>query len=612
MQEARPIRMLDDHVVNKIAAGEVVDRPASVVKELLENALDAGATQVDIEVVAGGRDAIVITDNGSGMGRDDALLSLERHATSKIRDVQDIEQVATMGFRGEALAAISAVSRFTLRTCRRGDEAGTEINIAGGKILEVREAGPIPGTQMAARNLFFNTPARRKFLRSDATETAHIRQVFLLYALACPEVGLRLVIDRREVHNLPPEDSLEARLKTLYPPHLVADLRPVLLETPLVTVRGYAGLPATARGDRSEQYFFINRRPAAAPVLHYGLSEGYREALPRDRHPVVFLFLELPPETVDVNVHPTKREVRFRHPGAVRDAMIEAVRSAIGASPVSAPLSGCAPATLPLRLAPPPAVVHMESLPMGDAPSSVAPPPGGAFPAPAVAPASVEAAAGASPRVEIPAVGPPAEPARRLPEGGPWKWYRLLGQVGGQYAVLETEDGLVLMDPRAAHERVLYEHFMGQASRQKIASQGLLMPQTFSLAPRDALAVRKHIGLLRESGFGIAEFGGDAFVVDAVPAVFGELPAAAFLADVVQALDQGGGRRTAAELGRDLIAQVAARHAVRRTEAALGREALDRLIGDLAACEMPYTCPHGRPTLLHFGMGELARKFGRS
>ncbi|MCU0857419.1 MAG: DNA mismatch repair endonuclease MutL, partial [Pontiellaceae bacterium] len=271
--------MLPDHVINKIAAGEVIERPASVMKELVENAIDAGATQVDVEVVQGGMQLIAVSDNGSGMNRDDALLSIERHATSKIRTAEEVEAVATLGFRGEALSSISAVSRFTLITRPAAELSGTEIHVSGGKVQDVLDAGCPPGTRFEIRNLFFNVPARRKFLRAEATELAQIRQLFAVYALAHPETGLTFTSDGREMYNLPGGSTLADRIVALYSPSFLSNLRPLCHEGRGVKVTGFAGLPQTGRKDRSDQYVFINGRPASAPAIYHALNEAYHAVL---------------------------------------------------------------------------------------------------------------------------------------------------------------------------------------------------------------------------------------------------------------------------------------------------------------------------------------------
>jgi DNA mismatch repair protein MutL len=610
MSTDQTIRVLSEVVANKIAAGEVVERPASVLKELVENALDAGSTRIDMAVVNGGRTLVGVDDNGSGMGRDDALLSVERHATSKIRDVDDLERIGTLGFRGEALAAISSVSRFRLTTRRAADLTGTEVVMAGGKIQDVRDAGCPPGTAIEVRSLFFNVPARRKFLRSEQTELMHLRQVFMTYALAHPAVGMKFTVDGRVTDSLPPDASFEHRVRDLFSFLSAADLRPVDHAAGGLRVTGYAGLPAVSRSDRAEQYCFINGRPAGAAIISGAIREGYHTLLPRGRYPVVFLFLELDPSLVDVNVHPTKREVRFHSPGAVRDTVAEAVRRALAPGP------GGAFVPQPARPAPgaaeagpgggPGLAQQLALAGVMPAPARRFPyPPAARPPAPAMpaAPPASAAAAAPAPGAKDGAGGAPAG-------ASPWAWCRILGQVGGLYVVIETEDGLAIMDPHAAHERVLYERFMRQVTRSAMESQGLLMPETVDLPPRDALRLRQHLDLLKKMGFGIAEFGGDAFVVDALPPCFLGVPPRALLADVAAVLDSAGERRSADHLLEEQIAQAACKASVKARQQLTLAE-IEDLVTQLAATDMPYTCPHGRPTLIHTSYQELQKKFGR-
>ena len=316
------IHVLPDHVINQIAAGEVVERPASVLKELLENALDAGADQIDVDTADGGRALIRVADNGIGMTRDNALLAIERHATSKIKDAADIESIRTMGFRGEALAAIASVSRFRMQTRPADSVVGTEITMAAGKIQDVREAGVAPGTVIEVRNLFYNVPARRKFLRTASTENDHVRRTFITVALARPETGFSLTSDRRRIYTLPAQSELTERLRELFPALAMENLRQVNYHRPGLSIRGYAGLPAIGRSDRGEQYLYVNGRPAGAPILYAAILAAYRGVLPPERRPVLFLFLEVEPKMVDVNVHPTKKEVRFRDAAAVRNGKL--------------------------------------------------------------------------------------------------------------------------------------------------------------------------------------------------------------------------------------------------------------------------------------------------
>lgn len=601
MHEAHPIHVLADTVINKIAAGEVVDRPASVLKELVENALDAGATQLDIEVTAGGRRLMRVADDGWGMSRDNALLSIERHATSKIQGVDDIEQVRTLGFRGEALAAIASVSQFILTTRPADALAGIELSVSGGRIQDVREAGCPPGTQVQVRNLFFNVPARRKFLRSETTELAYVRHTFLVYALAYAGVGMRLAADGRELYRLPAAARWEDRLRDVYGSDLLRTLRPVAWEAGAVRVTGYAGLPQAARNDKTEQYVFINRRPVSSPLLAHAVNEAYHTLLPPGRHPVLFLMLELDPGSVDVNVHPTKKEVRFRLPSLVRDAVVTALRRALAVGEPAA-AGASPPPSAPPPLAPGRPQLSIEGL---------AAAPAFAYPRlPMIPGARTEDHA--VPRADAPAEGvAPAAPAG----GGagayaPWAWARVLGQVGGLYVILETDDGLVLMDPHAAHERVMYEQILRAVAARAVCSQGLLAPETVELAPAAAERVRAHLDALKHMGFGVAEFGRDTFLVDALPDTLGGVSAAAILAAVAQELEEHGGRRGAERWAEDAIAQAACKTAVKARDVLTLKE-IEQLVINLARAEMPYTCPHGRPTMVFMGFDELHKKFGR-
>ena len=593
MVAQRQIRLLPDQVVNKIAAGEVVERPASVLKELVENALDAGSSSIEVDVVSGGKKLLAVSDNGVGMGRDDALLCIERHATSKIRDVDDIEKIDTLGFRGEALAAIASVSQFTLVTRPAEILTGTEIVITGGKMQDVRDAGGPVGTTIKIRNLFFNVPARRKFLRTEQTELAHLRQTFLLFALSQPGTAFKLTADGREVYRLAGPSSVEDRIRELFGPELVAQLRPVDHAAQDIRVTGYAGLPQAGRADRTEQYIFINRRAASSPVIHFAVSEAYHTLLPKGRYPVLFLYVEIDPLQVDVNVHPTKKEVRFRKPADVRDAVIAAIRQALNTVDVLVASPG---PVAPVPTVPEP-LLKIDNLP----PTRTF-----AYPRLPMIPADGKDRREAT--VEHPE---PSPNSGKTPSTTPWSWCRVLGQVGGLYVVMETEEGLVLMDPHAAHERLLYERFMKEVLGNHVRSQGLLTPETVDVMPREAELIRKQMDLLRSMGFGISEFGGDTFILDALPACLSDASGAFLLAAVAQSLDQSGGRGASERWQEDMIAQAACKAAVKAHDK-LTLEEIEKLVVDLAHAEMPYTCPHGRPTVIFMGFNELNRKFGRA
>ena len=589
MSAPAPIRVLPDAVINQIAAGEVVERPASVLKELVENAIDAGAARIEIEVVDGGRRLVRVRDDGSGMDRDNALLSIERHATSKLRELKDLDSIATLGFRGEALAAIASVSQFSLVTNREGSAAGTEILIFGGKIQDVRDAGAPRGTDVAVRNLFFNVPARRKFLRSAQTEFTHVRQAFLLEALA--HVGIEFVLraDDADVYRLPAAANLLDRVRDLYGAEVAGHLRPIRFGNGVVQVGGYAGIPPFSRLDREWQTTFVNGRPSGSPVLNFAVQNAYRDVLVGGRFAPLFLHVDLPADLVDVNVHPAKKEVRFRRPTEVRDVVVEAIRLAISGGDLPRGKRDDGP--------------RESARPAIFAPAPSAP----ARPASASAPVPPPVAA-IQPKLDwAPPPAPAAEPAPD--RAAPWAEYRLLGRVGGQYVVLETADGLVLMDPRSAHERVLYERLLGAMEKRQVPAQGLLPPATVALSPTQAAALRKHLDLLKDLGFGVADFGADTFLVDALPTWIAGVAPGPLLSDVADGLLQGG-KGAARDWALPLVADVAGRQAV-----GLQRELTDAelhvLVRDLSRTEMPYTSPRGKPTVILLGMRELNRKFGR-
>lgn len=603
MSEGGHIRLLPADVANKIAAGEVVERPASVLKEILENAIDAGASQVDVEAVAGGTRLVSVADNGSGMNRDDALLSIERHATSKIHTAADIEHIHTLGFRGEALAAISSVSRFRLRTRRHAELAGTELVVSGGKLMDVKDTGCPPGTILEIRDLFFNLPARRKFLRSPQTETVHIRQMFLLQALAWPAVGMSLTLDGRRSWALAPGATPLERIRELFGQEVVDGLRAVESGPGDVKLSGFVSLPSLTRGDRTEQYVFVNGRPASAPVVSYAINEAYHSLIPDGRHPTIFLYLDMAPDLVDVNVHPTKKEVRFRRPSDLRDAIISAIRKALAKSG-AAFVAGQAPAPAPPM---PSAVTPL--LKIDDLPASRV------FSYPRLPPLEPRpAAAGLSGSTTVAGDGKPAAAAGAVPAvpppKAPWTWCRVLGQINGLYVLLETEDGYVVMDPHAAHERVLFEKLLNAVEHGQVESQGLLVPETVELQPRDALFVRKNIELMKKLGLGVSEFGGDTFVVDALPRGMDGLGIKEMLIDVARHLETLGERGSHSRWREEAIAQAACKAAVKARDR-LSLAEVEQLVVALASAEMPYTCPHGRPTLIYTSFKELARKFGR-
>jgi len=601
MSKKPVIQLLPDQVINKIAAGEVVERPMSVVKELFENALDAGATQVDVEVVRGGRQLIAITDNGCGMSRDQALLSVERHATSKIRSEADIERITTLGFRGEALSSISSVSRFTLISRSEESLAGTEIQIAGGRLLSVEDVGCPVGSRFEVRNLFFNVPARRKFLRAEQTELAHIRQLFLVQALAHPDVGMSLKVDERMVYSLPRTEQMEDRIGALYHPGFFEQLLPIDYSSSEYVLSGYAGLPQTGRKSRQDQYIFVNGRPAAAPVVYHAINEAYHSLIQKGRYPALFLFIEMDPALVDVNVHPTKKEVRFHRPSQLRDAIVQGLREALSFKSMEAPAELSLPT--PVCVEPPRVETQGKMAEVLVRPdrvlSSV-----GSKKGRGVGPSLPEPVKEEKKSVEV-------ELVDQRSSSSPWGWCRLVGRIGEGYVVLETEEGFVLMELRAAHERVLFEKFIQSARKHLVKQQGLLVPETIELLPSDALIIRENIAVLAELGFGISAFGGDSFLVDALPVFVQNSSVETLIVEIARTLEKSGKDRAAHEMIQERIAQAACQTAVRFKEQ-LSEKEIERLIADLAKTEMPYTSPRGRPTLIFTSFTELDRKFNRT
>jgi DNA mismatch repair protein MutL len=617
------IHLLPEHVANQIAAGEVIERPASVLKELLENSLDAGATQVDVQIGAGGRSLVAVTDNGCGMSKDDALLCLERHATSKLRDSDDLDRIASYGFRGEAIPSIASVSKFRLRTREPDALAGTEIIIDGGKLRDVHEVGLAPGTQIEVRSLFFNLPARRKFLRTEATESAHIRHTLLLAGLARPEVGFTLTMDEQPAQRWMPGENLRQRLVSIFGAEWVELTVPIEAASGGLHLRGFIGKPGVSRAARTEELFFINQRPVENRTLHFGLLEGYHNSLMKGRYPVAILFLEMDPSGVDVNIHPAKREVRFHDDFTIRHFVVKSVQEALGK------FSG-APAAKFTFDGPSPVTTTSTETPNGtyttdrsDATTKSYPshesykshPPQETLSPPSL---PLQTAPEPPPLSSQPTLPLPEEtlPQRAAPRPEPLVTNRLglhvIGCVAQLYLVAESPEGLVLIDQHAAHERVLFEQMLKRMALQDPVSQQLLFPVTLEFLPREADFLLAQVETLQQAGVGITRFGPSTFLVDALPAMVKVRDVAEFIRTVVTDLQQEGGEtKKGRRLSEEIIAKTVCRHAVKANDALKPAE-WDMLLHDLLACDLPYTCPHGRPTMIQLSLAELDKKFGRA
>ena len=571
------IRVLDDHLINRIAAGEVVERPASVVKELVENALDAGARSVSIAVLSGGKHAIRVEDDGCGRDRDDALLALERHATSKLRDAADLSAIGTLGFRGEALPSIAAVSRLLLRTAAE-DGLGTEVEVRGGRIAGVREVARAQGTSISAASLFFNVPARRKFLRSEATELGHVVRLAVRCALAHPQVAFRLEHGSRALLDAPAGEELPARVGRVLGEELAGRLAPFSLERDGMTARGWAGRPAEASTSRGTQHLFVNGRVVTDRVLLHAISDAYRNTVERDGHPPVVLFLEVPPDMLDVNVHPQKAEVRFSAAREVHDLVRDAIASAL-------PTSRAVPAYTDLR---PSRAVPLPELrePRLPAAGSAWIPAGEAV---AVAVAAVEAA---PEPVEVPAV-------------------RALAQYKESYIVAEDADGLLVVDQHAAHERILFERYLTQAEKNRVEIQRLLFARTVDLGLHERTVLEDEAEEFRRLGFLVEPFGGDTVRIDGVPAVAAELDPAALLRELLGEATHVRAAAAGVDALRLRLVTTAACKAAIKIHHALTREGMQRLLDDLFRTGNPTTCPHGRPLVFRLPLAEIERSFHR-
>jgi DNA mismatch repair protein MutL len=618
------IALLPDEVASQVAAGEVVERPASVVKELVENSLDAGATRIEIAIARGGSSLVRVVDNGIGMDRDDALLSLERHATSKIRTGNDLANIHTLGFRGEALPSIASVSRFRLAT-RPGDAVeGTEILVNGGKIETVRACGEAPGTLVEAKHLFYNLPARRKFLRTENTETSHVQHQLILQALGHPEVGFVLLRDQAVIFQLPPTRSLATRISDLRGDEIMkqlVEIEPTAVDG--ISIRGFLGKAGVSRPTRAEQIIFVNGRAVENLTIQHALREGYHTALMKGQYALVFLFLDLDPADVDVNVHPAKREVRFRNPDFIRQALAETVRKTLDSD-----RGNWSRAFIGPRSSPGPNATDF-------APSSLASPVSAEPEAPLVPlveqfalrkdwhefPQPQQERDGlASPEINPSEMAAPVAPgtqtdalATSFPQNGQGtapSEFRLLGVLGKLYILMENEEGLVLVDQHAAHERILFERLRRETETAGVPCQRLLIPIVLRLPPKDHDWLLLNAPSLQKMGFSVEPFGESTLKIDGIPQFLRMEDPANTIRQLVDELRSLTSSTSRLRLGEDVIAKTVCRYAVKANDQLHSAE-IGQLVKDLLACELPYCCPHGRPTMIQIGYLELEKKFGR-
>lgn len=647
------IRVLSDQVANQIAAGEVVERPASVVKELLENSLDAGATRIRLEVEAGGRKLIRIVDNGQGMGRDDALLAFERHATSKLRSSDDLLSIATLGFRGEALPSIASVARVTLETRVADDEVGTLLEIAGGKLLRVEDAGLPAGTTIAVRDLFFNTPARRKFLRSEQTELGHVAALVTHYALAHPQKHFELHSATQALVMAPAVANASERLFQIFGRETFESLIPVAAEMDFaraglpepppwkraedyeppepgfVRVSGFVSKPELQKLNRNSIYVFVNGRLIRDRLVLHALTEAYRNIIPPTSFPVVLLFLEMPPQEVDVNVHPAKTEVRFRQGSFVHDFVRDTVRTALmQARPAASFLAALSAAptaseSLMVDVSPLPGVEQAVYQPhegmVGESEAAIEPGDVASFALRErmVAPSPgrlVFEGAGMAVGYEEAAGSEEGENEQTMGEARPTlhslATLKPLGQLRDSFILAVNEEGLWIVDQHVAHERVLFERILRERKVEQVQRQRLLMPVLIELLPEQMVTFAEIAEELERNGFEADPFGPRTLAVKAAPVGLEGKELERMLEEVLGVTEKSAQVENA-ELRRTRIAASIACHAAIKVNMPLEAQKINWLLRELAKTEHPMSCPHGRPIALRYSLREIQRAFQR-
>jgi DNA mismatch repair protein MutL len=646
------IRILPDQVANKIAAGEVVERPASVVKELLENSLDAGATDLRIEVEAGGRRLIRIVDDGCGMLRDDALLAFERHATSKLRDVKDLLSIATLGFRGEALPSIASVSRLMLETRSQEETTGTRIEIAGGRMLRCEEAALGGGTSITVRDLFYNVPARKKFLRTEQTELAHIASLATHYSLAHPDKTFQLTNGPSELLMVTPVATLQERVYQVFGSRTLEDLVEIGLretqrlgpqeedERPLRSFRlsGFFSRPQMQKANRNSIFIFVNGRLIRDRLIMHALTSAYHNLMPPAAYPFALLFLECDPEEVDVNVHPSKTEVRFRHGSFVHDFVRDSLRERLmetrpapSFSPAPRPSPVQAGAALPfsefsqmIENQPGPAArVAVEAPETERAPTA-----GAALPAFELrpAPGPIPRLDFSAPPIEVtPGPPPSGKLHRRLdahgefpPEAVPPPEFSLsvlselrpLGQIHESFIIAAGRDGLWIVDQHVAHERILFEQVMKQRAAGRVEMQRLLMPLIVQLTPEQQIDYARIADELHASGFETEPFGHRTIAIKAAPAAVGATDLEKILFEILEIAETELRGASLDDLRRNICASIACRAAI-KINTRLDAAKMEWLLRALSQTDCPMSCPHGRPIALHYGTREILKAFHR-
>lgn len=611
------ILLLDEHTANRIAAGEVVERPVSVVKELVENSIDAHATSVTITVEDGGKELIKVTDNGCGMTRDDAVLSLQRHATSKIRTAEDLEAITTLGFRGEALPSIASVSVMEMVTRHEAETEGVRLEVEAGTITNLESVGAPQGTTIVVRKLFFNTPARLKFLKSAQTELGHIVDLIGRFAMANPSVHFRLIHNSREVLSSPATGKPFNSITQVLGKDIAKQLSPISFETPVMRVSGFISNASFTRINRAYQIFFVNGRPVRSRAITHAVDQAYRGLLPPGRHPVAIIFLDLVPELVDVNVHPTKAEVKFSSEQEIHSAVYRAVNAALMAGAAAPTITTSGTGAAAQRPSPPlcltPDLPQYRQGTLTDRPTAVdlrtfqdelarrresladQPDP------------FVWERGGGVPVEESPIPDADFEAPRTVALSS----VKVIGQARNTYIVAQCDDGILIIDQHVAHERILFDRMLETDETRRPAVQGLVIPITLSLSAREAAVVGQRLDQLRQAGFELEPFGGDAYVVRGVPASVKPADAEMVLRDMISELIDLSVTKHLLVKAEQVLITASCKMAIKAGDP-LSHDEMNQLINDLLACKNPFTCPHGRPVIVSLSNWELDRKFRRA
>jgi len=610
------IRVLSENISNRIAAGEVIERPASVVKELVENSIDSGATSVIVEIEKAGRKLIAVTDNGSGMDQDDALMCLEPHATSKIKCADDIDNIITLGFRGEAVPSIASISRFSLTTRLHDSMEGFEVSVRGGKMLTAEPAGCAPGSRIEVKDLFFNVPARKKFMRADATEERHIQEILYMLSLPYPNISFELIMDGRKVFSSPSHDNLMPRIKTFFGKNYADHMLPVNYSDEGISVKGFVARHGLTRSSRREQRTFFNGRPVEAPAAYRGIREGFGGLLEKGRFAPCILFIRLDPQSIDINVHPAKREVRLKQEYKVSGVITEAIRIALRQSPSpSITLDSRIPLKSLLRGAQidyttptveqtdlqfepevPEESLVSTSFSAGQGIDSV--------PVQNETPVQDDIIIEETAKAVLTDVLANNDDALSLPGSGV---VQILGFVDETYILGVSVDGLIIIDQHAAHERVMFERLLN-AARQGVASQQLLLPIALELSRAEAAYVSKNSESFLKLGFEVESLSSNTVMLNAIPASLKQENAGGLLRDMLSdLLDEG---KASNKLNIEALAMASCKAAVKAHDELTLHEARS-LFQQMAQCELPFSCPHGRPTIINISTKELERRFGR-